>query len=198
MSKAVGSHMRWWCSLTRLKMSEQVKLHFTYHNFLLFWMCCKKKQWIQKLVQHIRADLKTRKHYVKNFSFTDKLFLNPASFNVEKHSKTLTHWFTPKLYPMGSSSLELYVMNHIILNCHGWLWNLTCAGGNDFSNNNWMCLILSNKPEKKRKKPGKNRKKSKESPDFRFPEVASLQKYFVEYTMFLSQLWYPTFKWTFS
>ena len=82
MSKAVGSHMRWWCSLARLKMSEQVKLHFTYHNFLLFWMCCKKKQWIQKLVQHIRADLKTRKHYVENFSFTDKLFLNPASFNV--------------------------------------------------------------------------------------------------------------------
>ena len=54
---------------------------------------------------------------------------------------------------MGSSSLELYVMIHIILNCHGWLWNLTCAGGNDFSNNNWMCLILSNKPEKKSKKP---------------------------------------------
>ena len=36
MSKAVGSHMRWWFSLARLKMSEQVKLHFTYHNFLLF------------------------------------------------------------------------------------------------------------------------------------------------------------------
>ena len=28
--------MRWLCSLARLKMSEQVKLHFTAHNFFTF------------------------------------------------------------------------------------------------------------------------------------------------------------------